>query len=292
MSELDVFQAPALLVPLVALLGLLVGSFLNVVIHRLPIMMEREWQQELACLNADTDADTAPKLEPETYNLSVPRSCCPKCKSLITAKDNIPLLSWLVLRGRCRNCANPISVRYPIVELITGVLSAYIAYRFGWGLQMVAMLLFIWSLIALTGIDLDHQLLPDQITLPLLWLGLLLNATLEWIPLKDAVFGAAAGYLSLWSIYHLFRIATGKEGMGYGDFKLLAALGAWFGWQSLPSIILLSSVVGAVSGIALIAFKQLNRGQPLPFGPFLAGAGLIYALWGETLNQWYWSLGS
>lgn len=288
MSDLDVFQAPAVLVPLVTLLGLLVGSFLNVVIHRLPIMMEREWQQELASL----DPNSAVEADSETYNLSVPRSCCPKCKSLITARDNIPLVSWLILRGRCRHCANPISVRYPIVELITGLLSAVIAYQFGWGLQMAAMLVLVWSLIALTGIDLDHQLLPDQITLPLLWLGLILNASAGWIPLHDAVYGAAAGYLSLWSVFHLFRLVTGKEGMGYGDFKLLAALGAWFGWQSLPAIILLSSVVGAVSGIALIAFKQLNRGQPLPFGPFLAGAGLIYALWGEALNQWYWQLGA
>ncbi len=288
MLELDVFQAPAVLVPLVTLLGLLVGSFLNVVIHRLPIMMEREWQQELASLDPEKTSEP----EPEAYNLSVPRSCCPQCQSLITAKDNIPLLSWLMLRGRCRHCANPISVRYPMVELITGLLSAIIAYQFGWGLQMAAMLLLVWSLIALTGIDLDHQLLPDQITLPLLWLGLILNAITGWVPLQDAVYGAAAGYLSLWSVYHVFRIVTGKEGMGYGDFKLLAALGAWFGWQSLPAIILLSSVVGAVSGIALIAFKQLNRGQPLPFGPFLAGAGLIYALWGEALNQWYWQLGA
>lgn len=266
---------------LAGLIGLLVGSFLNVVIHRLPKMMEREWQQQCAELNGQT-LDASP-----SYNLIVPRSACPHCNHAISALENIPVISYLFLRGKCAGCAAPISPRYPIVEAVSGLLSAYAAWHFGFGLAGVAAIILVWALIALTFIDFDTQLLPDSITLPLLWLGLLLNLSGTFTSLPNALIGAVAGYLILWSVYWAFKLTTGKEGMGYGDFKLLAALGAWLGWTMLPLIILLSSLVGAVVGVALIIFAKHGRNIPIPFGPYLAGGGLIALFWGQALTQSY-----
>jgi leader peptidase (prepilin peptidase)/N-methyltransferase len=260
------------------LFGLLFGSFLNVVIHRLPKMMQRESDNYVA----EESGRQAPHTD--RYNIMVPRSACPHCKHQITALENIPVLSYLVLRGRCSNCKAPISARYPAVEALTGVLSALVVWKLGSGWAGLAALLFLYALIAMTFIDFDTQLLPDDLTYPLLWAGLLMNVNGTFAPLQDAVIGAAAGYLALWSIYWLFKLATGKEGMGYGDFKLLAALGAWMGWTMLPTIILLSSVVGAVVGIALIVFAKHGRNNPIPFGPYLAAAGLIAMLYGAPLS--------
>ncbi len=265
-------------------LGLIVGSFLNVVIHRLPKMMERDWRAQCAELNGQTP-EPAPR-----YNLVVPRSACPHCGHPISAAENIPVLSYLFLRGRCAGCGAAISPRYPLVEAISGILSAYAAWHFGFGLSGFAAMAFVWALIALTFIDFDTQLLPDDITLPLLWLGLLLNLSGVFTSLPNAVVGAMAGYLILWSVYWLFKLVTGKEGMGFGDFKLLAAIGAWMGWQMLPLVILLSSLVGAVVGIALIVFAKHGRHIPIPFGPYLAGGGLIALFWGQTLTQSYLQL--
>jgi leader peptidase (prepilin peptidase)/N-methyltransferase len=266
------------------LIGLLVGSFLNVVIHRLPKMMEREWHEQCAELNEQT-LPPAPR-----YNLIVPRSACPHCGHAISALENIPVISYLFLHGKCAGCAAAISPRYPIVEAISGLLSAYAAWHFGFGLAGLAAIVFVWALIALTFIDFDTQLLPDSITLPLLWLGLLLNLNGAFTSLPNAVVGAVAGYLILWSVYWLFKLVTGKEGMGYGDFKLLAAIGAWLGWQLLPLVILLSSLVGAVVGIALMVITKHGRNIPIPFGPYLAGGGLIALFWGQTLTQNYLQL--
>lgn len=274
---------PWLYFSLVFLFSLMIGSFLNVVIHRLPIMLEREWQAEyLGYLNPEAQ----PQQE-ERYNLMVPRSACPHCGHAITAMENIPLLSWLWLKGRCRECQAPISARYPLVELLTALLSLVVAATFapGWGL--LAALLLTWVLVALTFIDLDKMLLPDQLTLPLLWAGLLFNLTGGFVPLADAVIGAMAGYLVLWSLYWAFKLLTGKEGMGYGDFKLLAALGAWLGWQALPIVLLLSSLVGAFIGIGLILLRNHHQNKPIPFGPYLAIAGWIALLWGDTITRWY-----
>ncbi|MGL6369766.1 prepilin peptidase [Aeromonas hydrophila] len=280
----DVFHSlPWLYFSLVFLFSLMIGSFLNVVIHRLPIMLEREWQAEyLGYFNPET----LPQQE-EPYNLMVPRSACPHCGHAITAMENIPLLSWLWLKGRCRACQAPISARYPLVELLTALLSLVVAatYPPGWGL--LAALLLTWVLVALTFIDLDKMLLPDQLTLPLLWGGLLFNLTGGFVPLADAVIGAMAGYLVLWSLYWAFKLLTGKEGMGYGDFKLLAALGAWLGWQALPIVLLLSSLVGAFIGIGLILLRNHHQNNPIPFGPYLAIAGWIALLWGDTITRWY-----
>lgn len=268
---------PFVAVALSCLLGLFVGSFLNVLIHRLPRMMEREWHAQAAELRGE-EAPATPR-----YNLATPRSSCPHCGHPISALQNIPLISYVVLRGRCGHCSASISPRYPVVEALSAILSGYAAHHFGFGLALAGALLFIWAMLALTFIDLDTQLLPDQITLPLLWLGLMLNIDAVHAPLPDAVIGAAAGYLSLWSVYWLFRLLTGKEGMGYGDFKLLAAIGAWLGWQVLPLVILLSSLVGAVVGIALIVLRGHGRSVPIPFGPYLATAGLIALFWGEDI---------
>ncbi|WP_323878164.1 prepilin peptidase [Aeromonas hydrophila] len=280
----DVFHSlPWLYFSLVFLFSLMIGSFLNVVIHRLPIMLEREWQAEyLGYFNPET----LPQQE-ERYNLMVPRSACPHCGHAITAMENIPLLSWLWLKGRCRACQAPISARYPLVELLTALLSLVVAatYPPGWGL--LAALLLTWVLVALTFIDLDKMLLPDQLTLPLLWGGLLFNLTGGFVPLADAVIGAMAGYLVLWNLYWAFKLLTGKEGMGYGDFKLLAALGAWLGWQALPIVLLLSSLVGAFIGIGLILLRNHHQNNPIPFGPYLAIAGWIALLWGDTITRWY-----
>jgi leader peptidase (prepilin peptidase)/N-methyltransferase len=274
-------SSPPAFIALLAVVGLMVGSFLNVVIHRLPKMMEREWRAQCAEMNGE-EATEAPR-----YNLLVPRSACPHCNHPIGALENIPVISYLVLRGKCRGCKAPISARYPVVEAISGLLCGYVAYRFGFGLPALAALLFVWALLALTFIDFDTQLLPDSITLPLLWAGLLLNLSHTYTDLPSAVVGAVAGYLSLWSIYWLFKLVTGKEGMGYGDFKLLAAIGAWLGWQMLPLVILGSSVVGAVVGITLIVVARHGRNVPIPFGPYLAGGGLVALFWGQTLTQDY-----
>lgn len=263
------------------LLGLVVGSFLNVVIYRLPVMMQREWESQCAELSGQTTT------EPSVFNLSTPRSRCPHCQHAISAIENIPVISYLFLKGRCRGCGAGISKRYPIIEALTGLMSVVVAWHFGLSWAGIGALILTWSLIALTFIDLDHQLLPDKITLPLVWLGLLFNLFGQFSDLTSSVIGAMAGYLVLWSIYHLFRLITGKEGMGYGDFKLLAALGAWMGWQYLPMIVLLSSLVGAVVGISLVLLKNHQRDIPIPFGPYLAAAGWIALIWGDKLNQLY-----
>ncbi|MFN5882678.1 MAG: prepilin peptidase [Burkholderiales bacterium] len=277
MTELQALD-PMLLIGLAGLLGLLVGSFLNVVIHRLPRMMQAAWEAEAAELRGEAPAGQGP------YNLLRPRSSCPHCGTPISAHHNIPVLSWVLLRGRCAHCATPIPVRYPLVEVMGGVLSMAAVAQFGPTLAGVGALGLGLVLIALTFIDLDTLLLPDDLTLPLLWAGLLLNLWGTFVPLQDAVIGAMAGYLALWFVYWAFRLVTGKEGMGYGDFKLLAALGAWLGWQALPAIILLSALVGAAVGIGLIVFRRHGRETPIPFGPYLAGAGLLVLYFGESIQ--------
>ncbi len=279
---LELLRDPLAFVPLATLTGLFVGSFLNVVVHRLPKMMEREWHAQAAELRGEPEPAAG-----ERFNLATPRSRCPHCGHLITALENVPVVSYLVLRGRCRHCGAAISKRYPIVELLTAALSGYAAWHFGFGLAALGALLFIWTMVALTFIDLDTQLLPDDLTLPLLWLGLLLNLGAIYTELDSAVVGAIAGYLALWSIYWLFKLTTGKEGMGYGDFKLLGAIGAWLGWKMLPLTILLSSLVGAAVGIALILFAKHGRNVPIPFGPYLAAAGVIALFWGEAITTRY-----
>lgn len=275
------FADPAVFALAAGLLGLMVGSFLNVVIHRLPIMMERDWAAQCAELRGETPTAFEP------LSLARPRSRCPQCGHSIAALENIPVISWLLLRGRCKGCAAPISLRYPLIEALTGLLFAFAAWHFGFSAAGLGALILIAALLALTAIDFDTQLLPDDITLPLLWIGLALNAFNVYTDLKSAVIGAMAGYLSLWSVYWLFKLFTGKEGMGYGDFKLLAALGAWLGWQMLPLTILLSSLVGAVVGIALMVFARHGRNVPIPFGPYLAAAGAIALVWGKPLTRAY-----
>jgi leader peptidase (prepilin peptidase) / N-methyltransferase len=277
-------SSPLFFAGLAGILGLVVGSFLNVVIHRLPKMMDRDWHAQCAELNGQTP-EPAPR-----YNLLVPRSACPHCGHTISAAENIPVLSYLFLHGKCKGCGVAISPRYPIVESVSGILSSFAACHFGFGLAGVAAIVFVWALIALTFIDIDTQLLPDDITLPLLWLGLLLNLNGAYTSLQNAIIGAVAGYLVLWVVYWAFKLATGKEGMGYGDFKLLATIGAWLGWTMLPLVIMLSSVVGAVVGIALILFAKHGRNIPIPFGPYLAGGGLIALFWGQALTQSYLQL--
>lgn len=272
---------PALFTGLVFLLGLAVGSFLNVLIHRLPRMMEADWRAQCAELRSEA------REAPPTYNLWQPRSACPSCGHKITALENIPVLSWFWLRARCSACGAHISARYPLVELLAATLAALAAWQFGFGLMSIASILFIWALIALAFIDLDTTLLPDDITLPLLWGGLLFNLFGIFTSLQSAVIGAMAGYLSLWSVYWLFKLITGKEGMGYGDFKLLAAIGAWLGWELLPVTILLSSVVGAAVGIAMVVFIKHDRRIPIPFGPYLAGGGVVALFFGTSLTQAY-----
>ncbi|MDT3734624.1 MAG: A24 family peptidase [Denitratisoma sp.] len=266
------------------LLGLVVGSFLNVVIHRLPKMLEHGWEAECAELRGETPPPS------DKLSLASPRSHCPSCGHGIAAWENIPIVSFLFLRGRCRACQARISLRYPLVEALSGVLSGYAIWRFGTSWAGIGALFFIWCMIALTFIDFDTQLLPDSITLPLLWAGLLLNLGGTFSDIRSAVVGAAAGYLSLWAVYWSFKLATGKEGMGYGDFKLLAAVGAWLGWQMLPLTILASSLVGAVVGIALIVFAKHGRNIPIPFGPYLAAAAIIALFWGKPLTQHYLGL--
>jgi len=275
------FSPPATLAAAVVagILGLLIGSFLNVVIHRVPVMMQREVDSVCACERDE------PEPHPERYNLVVPRSACPHCGHQITALENIPIISWLVLRGKCSSCKAPISARYPAIEALSALLSAGLVWHFGSGWAGMATLVFGWLLIAMTFIDLDTQLLPDDLTYPLLWLGLLVNVKGLFVPLQDAVLGAAAGYMALWTVYWVFKLVRGKEGMGYGDFKLLAALGAWMGWQMLPAIILLSSVVGAVVGIAIIIASRMGFDHKIPFGPYLAGAGLAALFFGQQITS-------
>jgi leader peptidase (prepilin peptidase)/N-methyltransferase len=267
--------------PVALLLGLLVGSFLNVVIHRLPKMLERAWAAQCAELSG---AQAPPQ---ERYNLAVPRSRCPACGHAITAAENIPVVSWLALKGRCSACGARISARYPLVELVAGVATAYVVWRWGPGWKAAAAALLLWSLIALTFIDIDTQLLPDDITLPLAWTGLVVNSFGVFTDLQSAVWGAVGGYLALWAVYWLFKLIRGKEGMGYGDFKLLSALGAWLGWQMLPLVILISSLVGAIVGITLVALRGRNHDMPLAFGPYLAAAGAIALLWGPAIVSGY-----
>jgi leader peptidase (prepilin peptidase) / N-methyltransferase len=272
---------PWLAVGFTFVISLLVGSFFNVVIHRLPKMMEQQWVREVDEMRAAERGEVLP--EAPAYNLMVPRSACPQCGHKITALENIPVISWLFLRGKCSQCGTTISARYPLVELLTAGLSAFAISWFGFTWAGLGAVLLTWALICLTFIDFDTQLLPDSITLPLVWLGLLFNLFQVFVPLADAVVGAMAGYLVLWLVYWAFKLATGKEGMGYGDFKLLAALGAFFGWKALPAIILLSSVVGAVVGIALIVLARHGKNVPIAFGPYLAGAGLITLYIGPSL---------
>jgi leader peptidase (prepilin peptidase) / N-methyltransferase len=295
MSVIELLAAsPAMFTGTCLVLGLAVGSFLNVVVYRLPVMLDRQWREQCAEYAAGAAAAaTRPAAPGEPFNLIVPRSACPSCKAPITVLQNIPLLSWLMLRGRCARCGQPISARYPLVEALTGILSAAVAWKFGFGWPAAAALTLTWFLIALTFIDVDHQLLPDSLTLPLLWIGLTISL---WGPQGDAplpvdvrssLIGAAAGYVSLWSVYHLFRLLTGKEGMGYGDFKLFAALGAWLGWQMLLPVILIAAVVGAVVGIAAHSIRGESRATPIAFGPFLAAAGFTVLMVGSTLvNRW------
>lgn len=266
---------------LTSLIGLAVGSFLNVVIYRLPKMMEQEWHQQCRELQGVENTEQI------KFTLATPHSACPSCGHQISAMENIPVISYLVLKGKCRACQANISLRYPLVELLTATLAGLVAWKFGYTTATVFALIFTFALIALTFIDADTQLLPDDITLPLLWLGLLFNLNVGFTDLHSAVIGAMAGYLSLWSIYWLFKLVTGKEGMGYGDFKLLAAIGAWFGWQLLPALILLSSISGAVIGIALILFSKHGRENPMPFGPYLAIAGVAALFFGEQLSRFY-----
>src|SRR3989339_945901 len=285
MTFLDLLaSSPPLFIGTCVVLGLLVGSFLNVVIHRLPKMMELAWRSQCAELNETQVVETA------RYNLIVPRSACPHCNHEISAWENIPVVSYLLLRGKCKGCGAAISPRYPVIEAVSGILCGFAAWHFGFGWAAAGALLLIWALLALTAIDFDTQLLPDDITLPLLWAGLLFNLSGTFTNLHSAVLGAIFGYLALWGVYWLFKLATGKEGMGYGDFKLLAALGAWLGWQMLPLIILLSSLVGAIVGVTLIVAARHGRNVPIPFGPYLAGGGLIALFWGQTLTQGYLQL--
>ncbi|MFN5994203.1 MAG: prepilin peptidase [Betaproteobacteria bacterium] len=303
MDIIDTFRANTwFYIGTLGTLGLLVGSFLNVVIHRLPKMMEADWKQQcMEYLHPEevekaerAGAEPPPKGNPKynpKYNLVTPRSSCPSCGHEITAIENIPLLSYALLGGKCSACNVKISARYPAVELLTGVLTGLLAWKFGVGAQALCAIVFVWALIALTFIDADTTLLPDDITLPLVWLGLIVNVFGVFTTLSAAVFGAVAGYLALWSVYWLFKLTTGKEGMGYGDFKLLSAIGAWLGWQMLGQVILLSAAVGAVVGIVGIVMYGREKSAKIPFGPYLAAAGLIALLGGAQINRWYWSMG-
>ena len=274
-------QSPVALISTTLILGLLVGSFLNVVIYRLPVMMQREWELEAADILGQQPKAQTP------FSLTTPPSHCPKCKSPVRPWQNMPIISWLLLGGKCANCKTPISKRYPSIELVSGLMTAAIAWSFGWSAITLVLIPFMWITLALTMIDFDTQLLPDNLVLPLLWLGILINISGTIVPLQESVVGAMAGYLSLWSVYWAFKIITGKEGMGYGDFKLLGAFGAWFGWQALPLIILLSAAVGAVVGIALMLILGRDKNVPIPFGPYLCGAAWVYVFYGPTIMTWY-----
>ncbi|MGF6328684.1 leader peptidase (prepilin peptidase)/N-methyltransferase [Pseudomonas sp. BS3782 TE3695] len=266
-----------------SVIGLLIGSFLNVVVWRLPKMLEREWR-----LQAHDILDLPPEVPSPVYNLILPHSECPGCGHRIRAWENIPVLSYLFLRGRCSNCATPISKRYPLTELACGVLSAFVAWHFGFGWQACMVLILSWGLLAMSLIDAEHQLLPDVLVLPLIWLGLIVNSFGLFVSLHDALWGAVAGYMALWTVFWLFKLITGKDGIGYGDFKLLAMLGAWGGWQILPMTILLSSLLGAVIGVIVLRLRDAKTSTPLPFGPYLAIAGWIALLWGGQITGFYW----
>lgn len=281
-------EAPWFFYSVVFLLGLVIGSFLNVVIYRLPKMLEQQWRQD--CCELLEVTNEGGEQGNTSLNLVYPNSHCPNCRHPIRPWENIPVVSYLILRGRCANCKSAISPRYPAIELLTGLLSLYLAWQFGIGVALGGALLLTWSLITLSAIDIDYTLLPDNITLPLLWLGLIINLQGTFASLHDAVIGAIAGYLILWSVYWLFKLVTGKEGMGFGDFKLLAALGAWLGWQALPLIILMSSAVGAVMGIALMIIRRRGKDIPIPFGPYLAAAGWITFVWGDLITSRYFQL--
>lgn len=292
-----VLQIQVIFIPLVFIIGLFIGSFLNVVIYRLPVMMERDWKKE--CIEyLQLDEKNLPPATPpekntsetdETFNLSLPLSRCSNCLTPIKAYQNIPVISYLFLRGKCSSCKTHISLRYPLIESFTGVLSAIVAWHFGYSIEVLFALLLTWSLIALSFIDIDHQLLPDSITLPVLWLGLFLSLFSIYTDTHSSIIGAVAGYLTLWIVFQVFKLVTGKEGMGFGDFKLLSLFGAWLGWQYLPLIILLSSLVGAVIGISMIVFVKKDRNTPIPFGPYLAAAGWLALIWGDVINTWYLS---
>ena len=290
MTYIDLLQHnPVLYLSLIFIFGLLVGSFLNVIIYRLPVMLKRQWKTDcmsfLAQENEPVPGSTTSKDQP--FNLIVPRSRCPHCGHLITALENVPVLSFLFLGGRCRECKTPISVRYPLIEILSASLAVLVAWKYGFSYQAAMGIVLSWALISLSFIDYDHQYLPDNITLPFLWLGLFLNLNGVYVDLPSAVLGAILGYLLLWLVFQVFKLVTGKEGMGYGDFKLLAMLGAWLGWQALPAIILISTLVGSIIGVSLILFKQHNRNHPIPFGPYLAIAGWIVLLWGNEINNAY-----
>jgi len=283
-------QAPMVFIAVAFAFALMIGSFLNVVIYRLPLMMQRDWREQCDELSKEP----APDLPDGKFNLVVPRSRCPSCGAAIKAWQNIPVLSYLLLGAQCANCQKSISVRYPLVETLTAILAAICAWHFGFGWEALMAIGLSFALVAISLIDADHQIIPDSIVIPLLWVGLIMSlfhplagADTLFIAPQDAIVGAVAGYLSLWSVYQLFKLVTGKEGMGYGDFKLLAALGAWLGWQALPTIILMSAVVGAIIGIALIVFRGRDRQIPIPFGPYLAAAGWITMLWGEAIKNAY-----
>lgn len=278
-------QYPVLFLGTLFVFGSLIGSFLNVVIYRLPVMMRREWRND--CLEF---LEQPPAAEQERFNLSVPRSRCGTCGHQITALENIPMISYLLLGGKCRSCKTHISLQYPLVELFTAIISVVVGWHFGVSLQTLAALLLSWSLIAASGIDIGHKLLPDSITLPLLWLGILLSLFDVFVSLEESVLGVMIGYLSLWSVFMLFKLFTGKEGMGYGDFKLLAMLGAWLGWKPLLVVILTSSMVGAIVGISMILLKKNDRDTQIPFGPYLAAAGWMTLLWGDQLMRFYTNL--
>lgn len=287
-------QSTPVFVAVVFAFALVIGSFLNVVIHRLPIMMEREWRAQCEELESTPSLQEMPT---GRFDLIVPRSRCPSCGHGIKAWQNVPIVSYLVLGGRCANCKASISARYPVVEMLTAVLAAVCAWRFGAGWEALMAIVMTLTLVPISLIDLDTQLIPDSIVLPLMWIGLAMSlfhpvagSDVLFVAPEDAIVGAMAGYLSLWSVYQLFKLVTGKEGMGYGDFKLLAALGAWLGWQQLPMIILMSAVVGALVGISLVLIKRHERSVPMPFGPYLAGAGWITMLWGEWIRNSYLDL--
>jgi leader peptidase (prepilin peptidase)/N-methyltransferase len=282
MLLLEFLASPLALLPCALLLGVIVGSFLNVLIHRLPIMLDRDWTTQSRAM-----LGLPPEPKGPAYNLLLPHSECPRCSHKIRAWENIPVLSYLMLRGKCAECRAKISLRYPLVELATGILSAFVVYHFGLSWQAGAFLLLTWGLLAMSLIDADHQLLPDVLVLPLLWLGLIVNGQGLFTSLYDALWGAVAGYLSLWLVYWAFKLITGKEGMGYGDFKLLAMLGAWGGWQILPLTILLSSLVGAVLGVVMLKMRNAQTSTPIPFGPYLAIAGWIALLWGDQITTSY-----
>ncbi len=289
---------PGVLLTFAVVIGLIIGSFINVVIARLPVMLERQWRAECSELFAEGDTTDESELREngreDRFDLVVPRSRCPDCGARVRARDNIPVLSWILLRGRCRECGRRISLQYPLVELSSAALAAAVLLRFGAGGHALVVIVFSWMLLAAAVIDLRTTLLPDNLTLPLLWFGLVVSATgMTPVMPVDAIVGAASGYLLLWGLYHVFRLLTGKEGMGYGDFKLLAALGAWVGWQGLPVVIILSSGVGAIVGLGLILLQGRDRAAPIPFGPFLAAGGWIALMWGEWISSAYlaWSLG-